>query len=652
MSFSLKSVVFIACFCTVGAMEMKVEVKAHSTALSAAMPDVMNDRYESMPPVTCKDEMNGGIRVYNINEYRFKVAIERGLMGTKDTRYTHWGVSDISVFCNKALCSAKGPGDHDWDTTHMSKGDGTVVGDARSLCMAYVLEARCREQTKMQKDEGASLTMQCFLAQSKDLDVRKYLKSDLMGGLKQLQKLINLKYTELTSDNKCADFKIKDKDACDFSSLYEHRIRVSEERDSAIAGRHMCEKLKNPTNNEVDLQKLTGIIAQTPSWLYPELTCKSTEVLEEELFINVKARKLRVHFMQSWFTRMEEDIFKGDRKWFAKALERYHHEATSTSSQQSIDVHGADEEEEEESPAPEEEEGQNSSVSEAIRLEQSENRRVLQVLQETIDAGKDLLNQSMGKKTISGWEFNIARKSAAGADGGLKIGASYLMPTNENKGLEKMEEKLINPPTKVGLTHFRNYLLRPDLWKIDFWHLVSPANYHRIFAQKTMTQSICDRLRISKYDYRGSTTRINHPISGYKKSTVEYETSVGVCSVSMINTRIAVTKQALDEATTSLTDQIKKIPGAVQKVAPKKTDEEIDAKGNYEEEADRLKDEELKNESELEAKSEEIKAENEESAADIQEQEGPGVGAFQKESTGQRTTSVPHAVVMILLTLF
>jgi len=640
MSFSLKSVVLVARFYTAGAMEMKVEVKAHSAALSAAIPDIMNDRYESMPPVTCKDEINGGIKVYNLNEYRFKVVIERGLMGTKDTRYTHWGVADISAFCNKALCSAKGPGDNDWDTTHMGKGDGTVVGDARSLCMAYVLEARCREQTKMQKDEGASLTMQCFLAQSKDLDVRKYLKSDLMGGLKQLRKLINIKYTDLSSDNKCADFKIKDKDACDFSSLYEHRIRVSEERDSAKAGRHMCEKLKNPTNNEVDLQKLTGIIAQTPSWLYPELTCKSTEVLEEELFINVKARKLRVHFMQWWFTRMEEDIFKGDRKWFAKALERYHHEATSTSSQQSIDAHGADEDEEEESPAAGEDE-EKTSVSEAIKLEQSENRRILQILRETIDAGKDLLNQSMGLKTISGWEFNIARKSARGSEGGFKLSASYLMPTTENKALEKMEKGLVTAPMKVGQTHFRNYLLRPDLWKIDFWHLVSPANYHRIFSQKTMTQSICDRLRISKYDYRGSTTRINHPISGYKKSTVDYETSVGVCSVAMINTRIAVTKQALEEATTSLTDQMKKIPGAVQRNAPKKSDEEIDAKGNYEEEADKLKDEALKNESELEAK-----------AADIQEQEGPAVGAFQKESTGQRTTSVPHVVVMILLTLF
>merc|ERR1719473_222757 len=132
-----------------------------------------------------------------------------------------------------------------------------------------------------------------------------------------------------------------------------------------------------------------------------------------------------------------------------------------------------------------------------------------------MDEKTDLLNETAIQRQISGWEYHLALRSAASLRaknrGGFKLTAAYLLPGYDEKQLENMEKNLLSPPVQIGRTLFKNFLLRPDMWEEKFWNLVDPANYHRLFSMHLMTEQICEKVRLSKIDWRAPTIPMSSP---------------------------------------------------------------------------------------------------------------------------------------------
>merc|ERR1719473_1827731 len=101
---------------------------------------------------------------------------------------------------------------------------------------------------------------------------------------------------------------------------------------------------------------------------------------------------------------------------------------------------------------------------------------------------------------------------------------------------------------------------------------MSPANYHRLYSQRAMTQAICEKVRISKTDFRGPTNAVNE-ITVLPAGSLAYETENGACSIALVNARIAATKQAYEEETTSLTDRLEQRRAELAGPAPKPEEE-------------------------------------------------------------------------------
>merc|ERR1719473_384904 len=101
---------------------------------------------------------------------------------------------------------------------------------------------------------------------------------------------------------------------------------------------------------------------------------------------------------------------------------------------------------------------------------------------------------------------------------------------------------------------------------------MSPANYHRLYSQRAMTQAICEKVRISKTDFRGPTNAVNE-ITVLPAGSLAYETENGACSIALVNARIAATKQAYEEETTSLTDRLEQRRAELAGPAPEPEEE-------------------------------------------------------------------------------
>eukprot|EP00397_Hematodinium_sp_SG-2012_P007362 GEMP01007407.1.p1 GENE.GEMP01007407.1~~GEMP01007407.1.p1 ORF type:complete len:814 (+),score=181.26 GEMP01007407.1:353-2794(+) len=661
------------------------EAESHRSSveqMAKALDD--DDRQKpKMPPITCQYVI--GPKIYNLDEFEFKTRIENGLKDKTQKKFTHWGLANLSDFCDRALCAEDA---HRHSQVHFAQKrrsqDGRVMGDSRSLCIAYVLEMRCREQSKMQDDAGKSLTMQCFLSQAHTIQ-KKYLSADFIAEIRAVHQSVYKKYSEDTLHHMgkhCATLKFPNGE-CDFSGAVEQSILEAVEKDPDIQGLTSCKQLASGKDDKIyeELQKQTGIVVSVPKWLAPELDCTNTTT---NPIITAKARRLRVHFMQSWFIKMENEVFHSRRLWFQFALARYHQQPpesskADTSSSETTDESEAEKEgnmnspsgpdckalllsttkkneaketceklpgciyeppsgksniaklpsgepttnknptdepttnenptdehkeDEEDREAPEEgktpsavslitatESGElhigkckasSSKVASSWALSNNEltqNENILQKLHQRMDQQNDMISPTLARKTITAYEYEFANKNDNEEGGKMFVLDAFRDPDEVRRGTER---SLFKAPSTIGATHFRNFLDRPQDWNIDFWRLMSPANFRRLDAQQESTQHICATLRISSADWRGPLTRINQPSEEFKKHGVAYEIESNGCSLALINTRILTTKKTFLEAQTPLAALVRKLP------APKAEDHPEDVADEQEEQVQQI----------------------------------------------------------------
>eukprot|EP00397_Hematodinium_sp_SG-2012_P021298 GEMP01021994.1.p1 GENE.GEMP01021994.1~~GEMP01021994.1.p1 ORF type:complete len:444 (+),score=86.32 GEMP01021994.1:293-1624(+) len=392
-------------------------------------------RYDSqtsrnMPPITC--ESNEGSTIKTVDEYKFRVLIEQELRSAHDTKFTHWGIPDLTKFCDTALCG--------------KEGNTRVTGDSRSLCIVYVLEIRCREQTKMQSDEGKSLTMQCFLAQQHGAGVDKYLGSDLISLFDLIREGVYKKYVE--ESPACGNFHLPD-GRCDFSAAAESGFLKQLTNDPGHIGTQACKQFTASPNDLVTLQPLSGSIASFPVWLEPPLGCD----LEQEylMHILIRARKLRIHFMQSWFLKMENEVFRGNRLWFEKALQRYH-PASGAGSLDSDAAIDADKEDEDEDESKEKQ--YDMTKSEVTTNELLKDQKLLADLDQKMNTQYDFRRPTLSEKKLTGWEYEHAALSLNPATNRGKFRFTNLdeaINSHDTLDVKYISDKdLFKPPQQIG----------------------------------------------------------------------------------------------------------------------------------------------------------------------------------------------------------
>jgi len=544
------------------------------------------NQYESMPPIMC--DYPTGPQVYNINEYRFKSLLEMGLRSKNQGKFTQWGVPDVRRFCDKMLCSAEGPNRlQEVAGTTKTFSDGTIIGDGRTLCVGFVLQQRCENQEKLQRGDGeGALTLQCFLSKARDVSAAHssvavdFLEFDLVEGLTILRHQLANKY-----EKECENFKLST-GGCDYSAVHANDLKMKQ-TDYIQQGAHIkCEDAHTTSKKILDLQTKTGVPASYPKWMKPTIACTGLDEHQmEDMHVTLKARQLRIQLLRNWFMKIENDIFRGDRKWLKKTLERYHGASQSTESV----IHSSKHETEIDPnvkatyswKTPDKLTTVQEVRKDAINEEIEDSKKSINLVQEVMEMNHEFLDMTFRSKEITAWEFDIAlrftTKMHGGKNSNWQLMYSYVQPQEVNPNLlTDLETNLLLQPTKVGHTHFLNYLFRPDLWEEKFWHLITPANFNRLFSLRTMTQAICEKVRISKSDFRAPTNIMDGGVDNLiLHDSMEYESQVGVCSISAISARVAITRQAYVEETTEMDEKIEANRPQIDEEEVKKLEEEI-----------------------------------------------------------------------------
>lgn len=497
---------------------------------------------KNMPPITC--DTSDGPSIKSMSEYAFKTLIENRLVHSgfsgNANKFTHWGIPDLTTFCNEILCGRNRKGGS----------PNIVTGDSRSLCIVYVLEIRCREQTKMQSDQGKSLTLQCFLAQQRSHDLDKYLSADILPLFDRLREGVAAKFTKEHSE--CGRYRLPD-GRCDFSAVAEQGFLRDMKKDLGHGrdGKQACEQFNSAPSKEVaDLQHFTGAIATAPLWLTPPLKCDSEQALP--LHVLTRARKLRVHFMQSSFLKMENEVFHGSTQWLERTINRY---LPATFRKPAVEAGSQDATDDSDGGS----EADGPTKNEYNRNEVVRDQGVLASLHRRMDRKSDFWSPTLSGKELTGWEYERAMTILPAHETPDKY--SYAIDPMVHKryvfsGQHNDEVDTFKAPQVIGRTRWWNYLAQPERWEKDFWRLLSPANFERIKAQQKETKLLCERLRmkneeVNYADYRAPISRINEDFPNTAEN-VNYFTESSVCSVAMINTRIHAAKAALRAAKTPL----------------------------------------------------------------------------------------------------
>jgi len=289
-----------------------------------AEKEAAENEYGKMPTITCQFP-TGTTAMPPMDEFNFKRHIDAGL--SQKGKATHWGVPDLTDFCNMAFCSHGGTENINWDNHERSVKDGRLLGPAEDLCLGYVLKQRCDEQKKLQKDNGQTLTLECFLAEQDLSGVKVYLKSDLIGQLPTMRRRIYEKYVRQAGPL-CDAWRFKNGN-CDLSAVYEQKVRVRMESESEdpenLNAPVSCERLISPSNHIRDFADRAGMTVGVPQWLFPILDCTLHEgQTAHELHVDTEARKMRIHFMQEVFTTVENSMLGDQSKWLHTAMQVFH----------------------------------------------------------------------------------------------------------------------------------------------------------------------------------------------------------------------------------------------------------------------------------------------------------------------------------------
>jgi len=515
------------------------------------------DRYESMPPVTCNYAT--GVRTYNIDEGQFKLRMDQGLGKTKNTKFTNWGLPDLGRFCDKVLCSEGGPSIKNFDSVRKTFEDGSVVGDNRTLCIQYILTQRCKRQER--EEHGGDLTLQCFLAQGKKQEtIQSYLHGDVIEGLRTLKDEFYKRNKEKVDKN-CAHH-LNDDGTCDFAAAYETSRKKTRENQFRRDTFNYCQRYQDTPQAYIELQKLTGVIASFPKW-FKRLKCEYDHKDPMKSYIAIKARKLRVHYLQSWFMRVEKDIFHKDRRWLKQAMQHHHHHNLFAKDSDSEINRIEDETLDWKKMVSNFEVGKDSKMTKT-EAEIRNGKKIIENMRKEYLENTDYLDMTFRERGVTGFEYQLAARAAVNlrsrnAPTGLnfELTAAYLQPGLDKNALYDLEKNFLLPPETIGETHFRNYLFRPDQWEKSFWDMVTPENYHRLFATRTMTGAICQKLRISNVDFIAPASVVGAPYnSKYFTDHGTGENNSGACSVSYINTRLALVKMAAEEEALTLEEKV------------------------------------------------------------------------------------------------
>eukprot|EP00397_Hematodinium_sp_SG-2012_P015777 GEMP01016075.1.p1 GENE.GEMP01016075.1~~GEMP01016075.1.p1 ORF type:complete len:775 (+),score=189.88 GEMP01016075.1:334-2658(+) len=224
-------------------------------------------------------------------EHDFQALMKKEVLDKFDS------IGNVNSFCDEALCK-KG-----------HKLVGTIV---RHHCVQEFTRSKCLAEAKANK-ASAGKTMPCFLAEMSHMSSSPEAYRDLIQDNEKV-KLASAQRFRKEHPDLCIQDPTTNRLECDAGLAAERRFAASWSLRMKAVAKKKCEDLETRQTNTNPWGPPNSI----PTWFAPRVPCgKATAV-------TVLARRLRVVYMQHWFTEMEKELDTGENQWFAQTLPGYH----------------------------------------------------------------------------------------------------------------------------------------------------------------------------------------------------------------------------------------------------------------------------------------------------------------------------------------
>eukprot|EP00397_Hematodinium_sp_SG-2012_P004892 GEMP01004907.1.p1 GENE.GEMP01004907.1~~GEMP01004907.1.p1 ORF type:complete len:891 (+),score=173.63 GEMP01004907.1:1137-3809(+) len=413
---------------------------------------------------------------------------------------------------------------------------GTAKGDpvrrlddnTLSLCISHYLESRCKKQLKGAPNGGETQSMQCFLAQE-NAEAEAILNVNI-------QEQLNLVRGKPPCENP------EDVLKCDNSATYEKRFLeqiLGIDRDLSKA---KCESFTSSDENR--RKNAWGSPLRNPEWMMPRFRCNYNL-----MHVTLQARKHRLNYMQSWYAKMENELFRGEYQWFAQTMRSF----TGLRTEPTRNTAGRFQvviERIQKSKRAEGERG--TSGNQAVSEKLDDELNILRYLDDekyVPKSGIDIYNPTHQKYTLASWNFRVSERDTD----------SFMSSRGDERKEDEKDVKSvywslvdanIDLPAVIGKTRWLDFLQSTRHWDPSFWQLISPANFARMTTQKELTKALCRKLTMEDKEYRtpGASQHVVKKQKYQDHFGQHSATDFGTCSLPLIVSRLEAAIAARAEA--------------------------------------------------------------------------------------------------------
>eukprot|EP00397_Hematodinium_sp_SG-2012_P007607 GEMP01007655.1.p1 GENE.GEMP01007655.1~~GEMP01007655.1.p1 ORF type:complete len:823 (+),score=214.09 GEMP01007655.1:297-2765(+) len=410
-----------------------------------------------------------------------------------------------------------------------------LAQETLSLCVAHYYTMRCGKQKG-----GAVMSIQCFLAEDNAID-NKAIDEDILKQLEMLEESTRKHMHErsqlcnpLAAKEKASSDALKETTArsvdesvietsnveapedeslsstlpCDFSLEYEKLMLKSLSALDRDVGILICERSVFEAAKRK--KRVWGSPIHIPEWQVPKIHCGvRRQASEYSMVVRLLARKHRLSYMQSWYARMENELFHGEWQWFISHMRNFTNAASKPKPAKSSrmtelveriqEVTGKSRHKGEIAGAKDKDAALNDQMDLLRSLDNEEFRP---------KTGSGIYSPTHRQYALTSWNYRISAVDSDSLRANHRVAAlsSYYDYTQE---LGKQNLADLGAPDIIGRTRWLDFLQSSNVWVAGFWRLVSPANYQRLLAQMEITKDLCKNLGISTTEYRPH-TRIDH----------------------------------------------------------------------------------------------------------------------------------------------